>query len=457
MFSIGGKIMLVRMSTENFKSFDGPTELSMVSANKMRSNPGHRLRVRSTQLLKYGVVYGANASGKSNLVDLFIFFRECLRTGLPLSSMQMFCRNNADNRNRESRFEMQFTAGRHFYAYGFSALLSERRITSEWLNELYQNGSERLLFRRDDRERPVLGDVTRAGSEDFVRFEVYADDFTGNDTMLFLGEMNRGRKYGKDSKLLFFHEIYDWIMNHICIITPNTPRITFAKCGMKLSLPMINKMLMSFDTGISKVDIKEISINELRNSLPAQVFDTLIQSINNRTFNRKDPSFKMTMRSYDSYFSIEADGHEEPRVTTIRLSHGDSDNGFYFSEESDGTRRILDLMDMLLDDRDDIVYVVDELDRSLHPKMTEHFLNTFMDMHQGQQMQLLFTTHESSIMDQSLFRRDEIWFMERGGDNASRIYSLDRFKERYDKVLSKSYLEGRYGAVPVFSSFDFKK
>ena len=71
-------------------------------------------------------------------------------------------------------------------------------------------------------------------------------------------------------------------------------------------------------------------------------------------------------------------------------------------------------------------------------------------------MQLIFTTHESSIMDQELFRRDEIWFVERGVNNSSQIYSLDRFKERYDKKLSKAYLEGRYGAIPVFTSFSFK-
>ena len=72
-------------------------------------------------------------------------------------------------------------------------------------------------------------------------------------------------------------------------------------------------------------------------------------------------------------------------------------------------------------------------------------------------MQLLFTTHESSIMDQAIFRRDEIWFVERNAENASSIYSLDRFKERYDKVLSKAYLEGRDGAIPVFSTFDFRE
>ena len=72
-------------------------------------------------------------------------------------------------------------------------------------------------------------------------------------------------------------------------------------------------------------------------------------------------------------------------------------------------------------------------------------------------MQLLFTTHESSIMDQAIFRRDEIWFVERNAENASSIYSLDHFKERYDKVLRKAYLEGRYGAIPVFSTFDFAR
>ncbi len=71
---------------------------------------------------------------------------------------------------------------------------------------------------------------------------------------------------------------------------------------------------------------------------------------------------------------------------------------------------------------------------------------------QENNVQLIFTTHESTIMDQKLLRRDEIWFVERNKDNVSHLYSLDRFKERYDKKLSKAYLEGRYGAVPKISS-----
>ncbi|MBP3462108.1 MAG: AAA family ATPase [Tyzzerella sp.] len=107
--------------------------------------------------------------------------------------------------------------------------------------------------------------------------------------------------------------------------------------------------------------------------------------------------------------------------------------------------------------RQDMVFIVDELERSLHPKLTEHFLKLFREAHMDSRMQLIFTPHEDTIMDQELFRRDEIWFVERDADNASKIYSLDRFKERYDKKLSKAYLDGRYGAIPVFRQSTFRK
>ena len=150
-------------------------------------------------------------------------------------------------------------------------------------------------------------------------------------------------------------------------------------------------------------------------------------------------------------------GNEEPEITILVLKHGKSIFDFNFAEESDGTKRLFDLIDMLLTKREDTLFVVDELERSLHPKLTEHFLELFMQAHEGERMQLLFTTHEDTIMDQELFRRDEIWFVERDANNASAIYSLDRFKERYDKKLSKAYLEGRYGAIPVFKQFSFRK
>lgn len=449
--------MLVKASIENFKSFDHRSELTMISSNKIRMNVGHRIKIKSTQLLKYAVVYGANAAGKSNLVDFFKFLKKCINKGLPIEATQMFCKNREENRDRESSFEVQLTVGDKFYAYGFSAVLSKRKVTAEWLYELFQNGSARCLFEREDNKKPVLGESISLTNLEKNKFEIYADDFEGNETSLFLTEMNRGKKYAVNSGLQFFRLIYDWLQNHITVITPDTPFVDLEYYYDADSLKQINQLITTFDTGISKVKIEKISLDELSNEMPKVVYEQVMQHIKSKIEEQDNPSFRMTMRSRESFFNIKVEGQSEPEVTTIRLRHGKSCWDFRFDEESDGTRRLFDLMDMLLNKREDMLYVVDELERSLHPKLTERFLQLFMQLHSEQRMQLLFTTHESSIMDQSIFRRDEIWFIERNAENASVIYSLDRFKERYDKVLSKAYLDGRYGAIPVFSTFDFKE
>lgn len=191
--------------------------------------------------------------------------------------------------------------------------------------------------------------------------------------------------------------------------------------------------------------------------LPKVILDDVMERIKKNLTEKEKRAFRMSGRSDKVFFNIESNGNDELKVTTIKLKHGTSLFDFDFEDESDGTRRIFDLMDMLLMKDDDIVYVVDELERSLHPKLTEHFLKLFSERHKDHKIQLIFTTHEAAIMDQELFCRDEIWFIERDGDNNSKIYSLDRFKERYDKKLSKAYLEGRYGAIPVFNRFEFRK
>lgn len=448
--------MLVNISVENFKSFDSMTEIKLISSSKIQTHTDHKIKIKSTNILKYGVFYGANAAGKSNLVKFILFFMKCVQSGLPMDSLQMFCKNREENKGRESNFEIQFTIGQRFYAYGFSAILSKRRITGEWLYELNQDGSAKCLFEREGALPPKLGETISLTAAERDRFNVYADDFSGNEISLFLSEMNKGKKYTARSKLLFFKNIFEWLSDHIYVITPDAPLVDLEYYYDNSSLQVINELISTFDTGVSEVKIEEISFDELSNMIPRPIFNDMMDQIRMRMSEDGFEHFQMTMRSKDSFFNIAGKKNEEPKVTTIRLHHGKSFFDFDFLEESDGTRRLFDLMDMLLNKKEDILYVVDELERSLHPKLLEHFLKLFMELHRDQRVQLIFTTHESSIMEQSLFRRDEIWFIERDENNASSIYSLDRFKQRYDKILSKAYLEGRYGAVPVFSSFRFK-
>lgn len=450
--------MLTKIVVENFKSFDKQTELTLVSSSKIRAKLDHRVKVGSnTRLLKHAVVYGANASGKSNLVDFVHFFKSVLEGGLPVWGTRYFCRNDKENEKRNSIFEIQMEIDGKFYAYGFSAILADRCMTGEWLYELYQNGSAKCFFEREEKSKPLLDSSVTLSNEEYNRFETYASDFEDNIAELFLSEMNRGKKIGENSNLQIFKKVYNWLKNNIVIITPDSRLTDFKYYYEDDSLAMINRLISSFDTGVSNVRIEEIDMNDLSKMLPEPILDDVMERVKKNMMEAGKKSFRMSGRSDTAFFNIESNGNEEPRITTIKLRHGKSFYDFDFKDESDGTRRLFDLMDMLLMQEDDIVYIVDELERSLHPKLTEHFLELFSERHKDHKIQLLFTTHEASIMDQELFRRDEIWFIERDEENNSKIYSLDRFKERYDKKLSKAYLEGRYGAIPVFNRFELRK
>lgn len=445
----------MKISIENFKSFDSLVELTMISSCKIQDHKEHKVTIKSTNLLKHAIVYGANAAGKSNLVDFFSVFKRTVQKDIPIEAVEWYCKNRAENKSKKSTFEVQFTLENTFYAYGFSAVLSERKITEEWLYELYQDGRSRRIFECEIGKRPIIDESVKLTSAEKKRFEVYAEDFEGNVTTLFLNEMNRGKKYADDSKIKFFQDVYRWFRNNLYVIHPDTPLMDFEYYYDEESLNRINHVMQTFDTGISKVTVQNISLEELENSVPKEVFSDIIKHIKLKMEDNEDAKINVTMRSKDSIFNISVVGNQEPTVKTIRLHHGKSFYDFRFEDESDGTRRLFELVDILLNNKEDVVYVIDELERSLHPKLTEHYLKLYMKLHKDKRNQLIFTTHESTLMEQSLFRRDEIWFVERSENNSSTIYSLDRFKERYDKRLSKAYLEGRYGAIPVFTSFDF--
>lgn len=449
--------MLIKISVENFKSFDQREELSMISSSKIHENKNHRIKIKQIHLLKNAIVYGANASGKSNLVAVFMFIKRVLMDGLPVESINDFCRNKEENKTRASIFELQFTVGDKFYAYGFSVIFSQRRIIEEWLYELIQTGGARQLFAREGSNVPTLGKEVKLSEAEKSRFTVYSEDFAGHNIQLFLTEMNRGKKYTRNSKLIFFQSVFNWIINNIIVITPKIGISNTEAYYNNESLDNINRLIQTFDTGITDIKIKQITIEEMSKMIPVEILQSIFQHLKLEMQIKNLTHIQTTWRVEDGFFNIRIKESSEPEITTLVLKHGKSIFDFSFVEESDGTKRLFDLIDMLLTDRSDTIFVVDELERSLHPKLTEHFLKLFMEAHKGIKMQLMFTTHEDTIMDQRLFRRDEIWFVERGINNASKIYSLDRFKERYDKKLSKAYLEGRYGAIPVFQYFSFQK
>jgi AAA15 family ATPase/GTPase len=121
---------------------------------------------------------------------------------------------------------------------------------------------------------------------------------------------------------------------------------------------------------------------------------------------------------------------------------------FDFLEESDGTIRLLDLIPLLGDVQNDRIVIIDELDRSLHPMLTKHIIETCVKNSMHTESQLIATSHDVNLLDPDLIRRDAIWFVKKNRNMGSVLYSLEEFKTRNDKDLRNAYLEGLYGAIP---------
>ncbi len=448
--------MLIRFSVENYKSFHDKQELVMIPAKKMKSNKEHIIKLDGISLLRNATIYGANASGKTNIIDAMKFSQYVITKRISNEASKMYCRVFPENKNKESKFEFEIFKNDKYYAYGFSINLHDQIIKSEWLYELIPGKEpQRMLFEREtDTNRIELGESVVLDEIDTMRFNTYKIDFQENKSGLFIKEMNRNKKLNKDSKLFFFRNVFEWFDEDLITIFPDQLITNFEYFYGDNSSERINEIIRIFDTGITKVKIEEITAADFRTKIHKELADEIMKSFKSELEELVDEKkAMMSLRAANAFYNIKGAKGEEPIITTIMLEHGNSKSDFEFSEESDGTRRLFDLLDILISNKKNKVYVIDELERSLHPKLTYKFIEMFFELLKDNNTQLIFTTHESTIMDQELLRRDEIWFVERNNENVSHLYSLDRFKERYDKKLSKAYLEGRYGAIPAFKSF----
>ena len=451
--------MLVRFNVENFKSFNEKQELVMISAKRLRKNKEHIISLNKVSLLRNATIYGANASGKTNIIEAINFAKSVITKRLPVDASKMYCKVLPNNQLIESKFEFEIFKNNKFYAYGFSINLHNQIIKSEWLYELIPHkNSQKMLFEREtESKRMELGESVLLDDIDTMRFKTYKLDFEDNKSSLFIEEMNRNKKISKESKLTFFRDVFNWVDEDLITIFPDQLITDFVYFYEDEGIKKINEIIEIFDAGISKVKIKKISVVDLKNKIPRNIADKIIDSFKKKLeYSVEANEIMISLRTETAFFNIKGSKGKEPIITTIMLEHGNAYNDFEFSEESDGTRRLFDLLDILICNKKNKVYVIDELERSLHPKLTYKFIELFFETLKNNNTQLIFTTHESTIMDQALLRRDEIWFVERNKDNISHLYSLDRFKERYDKKLSKAYLDGRYGAVPVLKKFSFK-
>lgn len=463
--------MLIRFNVRNFLSFSSrennkSQEFSMI-AGKVRSKKDHVYDDGKLKLLKFAAVYGANAAGKSNLVKAINFTKETIINGLPKGHTDKYCKSNPQNKEKESYFEFEMLLNNKYYAYGFEVILNLSKIVSEWLIELTADNNEKVIFTRD-----VINNVFEFG-KDFKdkkllqKLNTYADDINGDESVLLLSIMNKNKKnlYQEYNGAVVFKNVYGWIKNSLDVNYPDRPISNYSYMENNDGIEEVCKIISAFGTGITKFKMVEVPVEKVISNLPKSIAEQILSDLEKRVSAMKNSSsdkskkdlnnkekIRMIMRIDRDFFIIEIDKEDKVISKTIQFSHGRNDVLFSLAEESDGTIRFLDLIEILINKDENKVYVIDELDRCLHPSLTFKFIETFLQLAKERNIQLIVTTHESRLMDFELLRRDEIWFVNKGKNGESDIYSLEEYNARFDQKIDKAYLEGRYGGVPIFST-----
>lgn len=421
--------MLVGVYFNNFKSFNEMTKLEMVASPKLRMQREQLHATHSMSLLKKVAIYGANASGKSNFVDVLKFMKVCIcNEEIPVESYNWYCRNHSDNKDQVSSFAVRLLIGEDCYEYGFDVMLNERKIGNEWIIHVNKN---KVLYQRNNEGNPVCN--LKLNKEEQKRMNVYMDDFRLNDKSLFLSEMNNNKHFNEDSPLNIFHHIYHWFMYDLKIILPNALLLDDYD---EESFWVIKRLLHCYILEIDDIELKDANKTQVINKIGVQLYKDIM---------RIPTKNELYLRIQKDLFVFTKEGN----IKSVWFKHNNG-SVFEFNEESEGTRRLFDLLNVFLNKNRNNTYIIDEIDKSLHPNMLVHFIDTLSLYQIYFDVQTIFTVNQTEIMKQELFRRDQIWFVDKNRDGDSRMYFLHGFHQRNDKVINKAYLEGRYGAVPQF-------
>lgn len=438
--------MLKRYSVENFSSFRERNVLDF-TAGRVEENSSHRIGFDGVKLLKSAVIYGANASGKSNLIKSMDFAKKVILGDLgKVDTYKKHFRLDNDSLNNVSRFEFEIEIDECFFSYGFSSILQTKEIVEEWFYEIGKKVPSKIFER--NKNNISFGKRIKEDSGVKSRFDIYSADMKNQSSQLFLSEV--ASKEIDNSELLragVFNNVYKWFKEQLIIIYPQSKYMfPILNSGDDGIVGLLKKYLIEFDTGIKDISTIENDIDDEKD-LPDD-FRSMIEE------QLKVPDAKVMAEYNKMFFNFYKDSKGNILVQKLGLIHSDnSREAFDLKDESDGTRRLFDLIPLIARFQLDATIVIDEFDQSLHPKLTKQFFDLFFSF-ENSKSQLVISTHESTLLDLDKFRRDEIWFVEKDQSGASKLFPLNKFKVRYDSKVDKAYLLGRYGAVPFFKTFD---
>jgi uncharacterized protein len=444
--------MLIQFTVENFLSFRDQVTFSMVGVSSDQQHLEHLATDhagKDKSVLPIAAIYGANGAGKSNLIEAVSFAKELIVQGTrSRQSISVPTFKLGDYSHKPSRFEFIFTSQGNQYSYGFK--LNKEQILEEWLYGIPAGKKKEVLYferitSATKKTTVEYGLILKGRSEKRGQFL----DFIAQGTrpnQLFLTE-------AIDRNIDDLTLVFNWFSNVLLIISAESNCLTLEAM---VSIDTSFTDFLGEFLNISGVGINSIRLEKVELDIDNHFFDMSDESKDEifKKLNEQDNQGVIIFNEEGEYsvVSKELDGSISLlRLRTMHLSEGGHLISFEMEEESEGTQRLIHLAPVLfmLQEEPEKVVFLDELDRRLHPLLSHCFLKFVMSCH-GKDNQMIFTTHDTNILDLDIFRRDEIWFVEKNQQGASMLYSLAEFKIRPDLKLEKGYLAGRFGAIPFF-------
>ena len=405
--------MLIRFSFKNFKSFKNENCLDM-EATSLKEHEYNVAKIDNGEYLKVSAIYGANASGKTNVLQAFDYMKKRILVSDDSKKNSPIDEENVYSfmiNNDPIALEVEILAKNNkIYKYGFEVL--KDTIISEWLFEKRVNKFYSIFERENNNVSMKPNKIS-----DLVNID---------ERTLFLNIYSKIDRNNED-----FSNVYDWFVNstYLDLGNPSFERFINNRVSLKiLSDENYKKELLKF----------------------IKTFDSGIEGI------KTTPDSIEAVKSNNGIIDIEV----------IHKGENGELKALPFYLESNGTRKMFHLFDFFMDAlKSGMVLFVDELDAKLHPLLTRYIINLFhnSDTNKGNG-QLIYSTHDTVNLNKETFRRDEIWFVEKDKDGISEIYALSDYileddknagkKVRNDATYNKDYLTGRYGAIPVLEEFE---
>lgn len=437
--------MLVRYKVSNFLSFYEEQEFSM-KVGKSKGHQEHIYTNKKNSLLKGAYLYGANAAGKSNFIKSIAFARSCILKGIPgVNTIEKNYKLDKESLKKVSEFEFEILIGEKIYAYGFSLMLETKQVIEEWLYEVLITKDKLIFNRKLENGKSKVEEKLKLSVSDRVKLEVYIDDLENTNLLL---EILGKKKFEKQS--YEFIKVINWFRENLIIVFPDTSHFVTEYFDITTNW---EKYLEYFDTGIQEIDFKDRSFKEL--PIPEEIKEDMSNHIAELTAelgNKNKGKVPTVVINTNNNFLKIFMKDNELKAKEIVFKHKSATGNieFKFYEESDGTKRLIELIPLLekISCKNHTI-LIDELERSLHPVLVKAFLDSFYQKLSETNSQLILSTHESRLLDLDRVRRDEIWFLEKDIEKGTKLFSLEEFKTRFDTKIDKAYLLGRYGGIPI--------